>query len=371
MFSVASFLDVSESRAGMLIPVLSAPNTNLPYVQQMDEFLQVKEIVPFLEYENYLLIANDHRRMVNVGDKGLIAFRSTDDAIVCGDIEEILKYISDNRKLILESPNLHSQLLRIESAEIETAYAAWRRVGDAVFEDVDQRRFWVDSEHQLFQKQRKIWAEIDPQEAQDPKTADSGIYGSISEYGSEYLIRWLTNRSNFDSKSWTKVWHYVNAKSPFDERVAQTALSWVFYIGHTDVDVSQTKSVLYAVLERWLFNADAQLPDLADFLTDRLTDDLSLIFEFLRPRRLLSLLLLFLAHESGIDDVVRILNFCDRELPNEELVNQPLYEALQIIVSDTTERMEKGRIVGLPARDFQESYAALARTLLDRMEENS
>ena len=40
MFDLIYFLDVSEGRPGMLVPLLSAPNTNLPYVQQMDEFLE-------------------------------------------------------------------------------------------------------------------------------------------------------------------------------------------------------------------------------------------------------------------------------------------------------------------------------------------
>ena len=122
MFNLILFLDISDGRIGMLIPVLSSPATNLPYVQQMDEFLQVREVIPFLEYENYPTLPSQERRAVAVGDKGLVAFRSFDETIVCGDVAEIIQYISRNREPISRHPLLHSQLNRVEAAELTPSY---------------------------------------------------------------------------------------------------------------------------------------------------------------------------------------------------------------------------------------------------------
>jgi hypothetical protein len=74
MFTLNCFLDLSNGRPGMLVPLLSAPDTNLPYVQQMDEFLMVKEVMPFLDYENYPIVSNTQKRIVTIRNRGLIAF---------------------------------------------------------------------------------------------------------------------------------------------------------------------------------------------------------------------------------------------------------------------------------------------------------
>jgi hypothetical protein len=90
MFNLNGFIDVSNGRPGMLVPQLSSPDTNLPYVQEMDEFLIVKEIIPFLEYENYSTIPEGQERQersVAIGDRGLIAFRSVDGSIFCSNSE--------------------------------------------------------------------------------------------------------------------------------------------------------------------------------------------------------------------------------------------------------------------------------------------
>jgi hypothetical protein len=91
MFTLNGFVDVSNGRPGMLVPLLSSADTNLPYVQEMDEFFLLKEIIPFLEYENYPIVPESHGRSIAIGDRGLIAFRSVDGSIFCGNAEETLK----------------------------------------------------------------------------------------------------------------------------------------------------------------------------------------------------------------------------------------------------------------------------------------
>jgi hypothetical protein len=319
MFNLIQFIDISDNKPGMLIPLLSAPNTNLPYVQQMDEFMMVREIVPFIEYENYAILPADQPRTVNLGDNGIIAFRTFEDEIFCGDIQEVLFYISQHKEAISRHAILATQLNRIESANLAKSYAAWRLAAVEVFPlDEDQQKFWTDSEFQLFQKQKRIWNDIDPLDTEAPEVGGGGVYGTISEHSTEYLLRWLSNRVNFNAKDWTKVWHYVAARSPFDDRVAQIALGWLFYLRAEGQDLRQAKSLINALLHLWSLGSTLQ--GFGEFLCDSITSDYSLLFEFIRPRSLFSNLMTFLSKEGNMSDVVKISEFCIKELPKEEFI---------------------------------------------------
>jgi hypothetical protein len=228
MFRLNIFIDLAEGQPGMLIPVFTSPNTNIPYVQQMDEFMLVKEIVPFLEYENYQCFAYDNPRTIAVGDKGIIAFRSFDESIVCGDFEEVVDYIDQNQAPIAKNLVLQLQLQRVESTDLKKSYELWRLVATKIFDDEEQAKFWVDSELQLFQKQKRIWADIDPLDQDDLRSGEGLQHTSITQVGTEYLLRWLSNRVNFSAKNWTTIWHYVHEKLPFDDRVSQVALARMY-----------------------------------------------------------------------------------------------------------------------------------------------
>jgi hypothetical protein len=162
MYKLSLLIDVSDGLPGMMVPVFSSPNTNLPYVQQMDEFLIVKSILPFLDYENYSTCLAEVERSIFIGDKGLIAFRSIDNSIICGDVTEVLDYFDQKREIIASSPVLTAQLLRIQAAELPTSYDVWTKVAERTFSNPNQRKLWVDSEILLYQKQRRIWADIEP-----------------------------------------------------------------------------------------------------------------------------------------------------------------------------------------------------------------
>lgn len=326
MFKLTCFVDISEGRSGMLIPLLSAQNTNLPYVQQMDEFFQVKEIVPFLAYENYPISPSDQSEQITIGDNGLIAFRSFDQTIICGKITEILDYITRNKLEISHDPTLHLQLQRIEAAELQPSYEAWRRISKITFTNESQAHFWVDSEHNLFQKQKKIWAEIDPLDVDEPTFAEAGFFGSISEKSTEYLFRWLSNRSNYISKDWTKVWHYVHARTPFDDRIHELALNWIFVTCDDDTDLGKTRSILYMLLERW--KVGFHLQDLGEYLGGRLASDPTLLFRFLRPRSLFIDLLNYLSKCAPPDDALAIIRFSVFEVPKDEKLISGIESAL-------------------------------------------
>ena len=97
----------------MLVPVFSSDKTNMPYVQQMDEYLLVKDIIPFLEYENYTTLPAERALSVSLGEKGVIAFRSADDAIICGDFQDVLAYVRDHVDLLTKDPLLKQLTNRI------------------------------------------------------------------------------------------------------------------------------------------------------------------------------------------------------------------------------------------------------------------
>ena len=113
MFNLMLLLDIAEGRPGMLVPVFSSDKTNMPYVQQMDEYLLVKDIIPFLEYENYTTLPAERALSVSLGEKGVIAFRSADDAIICGDFQDVLAYVRDHVDLLTKDPLLKMQRNRI------------------------------------------------------------------------------------------------------------------------------------------------------------------------------------------------------------------------------------------------------------------
>jgi hypothetical protein len=367
MFKLMVLLDISEGRPGMLVPVLSSPNTNMPYVQQMDEFLIVKEIVPFLEYENYLTISHESTQTIAIGDKGLIAFRSSDEAIICGDFEEVLPYIAQNKELISKNPLLRLQLQRIESAELNQSYEVWRTVASQIFKDDDQAKFWVDSELQLFQKQKKIWSDIDPIDADDPQSGDGVVYTALSEYSTEYLLRWLSNRANFPSKNWTKLWHYVHEKMPFDDRAAQIALAWMYSLDADDSDFNQTKSVIYALLQGWA-TLGKDYPDYGEFLSDRLATDPSLLFNFLRPKGLFRQLFEYLAAKGNLDDLLKVIAFCISDMPKEKYVIEAISSALSSIIYQT-QREDSLSQPSLYNREFEQRHVLQAHALFDRLEQ--
>jgi hypothetical protein len=182
----------------------------------MDEYFQIKEMLPFLDYENYRLVTAEHARTVGVADRGLVAFRSADYSIVCGYPAEVMDYIDAHRELIRGSAHLHSQLGRIEGEKLASMHEPWSRVAKESFERPDQQAFWLNSEVAFFQAQGKIWEEIDS-EQQEKSGKRIGFNGQLSSSSSEYLIRWLSDRSNFIFSDWVKIWHYVNERNPFEQ----------------------------------------------------------------------------------------------------------------------------------------------------------
>ena len=331
MFNLKLLLDIAEGRPGMLVPVFSSDKTNMPYVQQMDEFLIVKDIIPFLEYENYLTLPAERALSISLGDKGVIAFRSTDNEIVCGDLQDVLSYVGDHGDLVSKDTVLKLQLNRIESAELQPSYDNWRKVATQVFNDADQSKFWINSELQLFQKQRRIWREIDRLDAEVSKGSDEEAIASLRQRSTEYLVRWLSQRANFASRNWTKLWHYVHERLPFDDRVTQIAVSWMYALDADSNDFSQTKSIIYALLQGWS-TLGRDYPDYGEYLSERLASEPTMLFCLLRPKHLFQQLFDYLAQRGNLDDVLKLLSFCVSDLPREQYITNTVQSALEAII---------------------------------------
>ena len=71
---------------------------------------------------------------------------------------------------------------------------------------------------------------------------------------------------NFASRNWTKLWHYVHERLPFDDRIAQIAVAWMYALDASSGDFSQAKSVIYALLQRWSA-LGKDYPDYGEFLS--------------------------------------------------------------------------------------------------------
>ncbi|HEX3708379.1 MAG TPA: hypothetical protein VHV56_00680 [Pseudolabrys sp.] len=332
----------------------------------MDEFLQIREVIPFLEYENYPIVLAENQRPISIGDNGLIAFRSFDGEIICGDFNEVLQYVSAHKESLANNPILKSQLNRIEATELSPSYDVWRAVAGQVFESEKQQAFWVDSELQIFQKQKKIWTEIDTVDTETQRAAESGLGSPISELSTEYIIQWLNYRPNFLARDWTMAWHYVNERMPFDDRLVQIALNWMFFIGAENQDLHQIKSILYGLLEREK-STNTEVPGLGEFLSDRLAIDPSLIFSFLRPKRFLLMLISFLARNGEMDDVLRLITFCMKELPKEGYIVDALKYALGILISQT-KMIEDHWIPQTHNREFEQQQIQLAQSLEEQLD---
>jgi hypothetical protein len=331
----------------------------------MDEFLMVKELVPFLEYENYPVVPSANSRPVAIGDQGLVAFRTPDDSIFCGNIEETLAFLKNNQELVTRNPILRVQLNRIESAELQPSYDAWRDAANIVFDDADQKKLWLDSELLIFQKQKQIWSDIDPTEPVSRNLRESSLQGSLADYGFDFLVEWLAKRSNFNVKGWTAVWHHVNEGLPFDERVGQIGVSWMYALGEEDYDFQQSKSILYALLQRRNSCPDINWRELAEFVSDRLHSEPYLLYTFLKPRGYFSTLFVFLILYGHTDDVLKLVDFCVGNVPKDEEV----LKTLEIAIACALDRLVGEDKADRPTTDRGQKQLETALNLLETIRE--
>lgn len=280
-----SIIDLQNGKPGMLIPVFITEKSNLPYVQEMDEFMRVFDMVPFFDYDRYSVIPSSKDFTVQTGDGGLIAFRSYDGEIIQGDIPIIFKYIEENRIFIKNCPTLDIQIQRIEAANLSSSYLAWEAVALSAFKNPEVRKFWLSAEYHTFKKLKSIWESIDT----TPEPIDYGPFTTveiISEFSTEYLIRWLSDSTNFHLDRWIQIWRNVLSRTPFDIRMIEIGTEWLYYMHAEQEEISKIKEVLYIVLEYWS-NEIHMDSSIAEYVSDLFDPNIYLILEFITPKEFL------------------------------------------------------------------------------------
>jgi hypothetical protein len=274
-----------------------------------------------------------------------------------------LKYIDDNRALIATNASLRVQLNRIEAVGPEKCYDGWRDLAKTKFDDEKQRSLWLSSEHRLHDRQQRIWDEIDGGEIKPEQPSRPGLEKALSEYVVEHLLRWLSVKSNYFATGWTTVWHYVNARLPFDDRASLLGIKWMYALNEEDTQFQQSKSILFGLFYRSRKSKDIDWTELAEFILEHLVSEAALIYNFLKPRALLPDLLLFLAAFGSVDYVLRLIRFCLLNVPKEEYVVGAMEGALEIILEEQSGDYDLDE----PRREFEAKDYQAASALLEEV----
>jgi hypothetical protein len=241
-FKLSMLIDLVPGSKGLMIPVFKIEGSNLPFVQEMNEAFEVVEMQPYLAADFYEIALTSAQLSTDVGEKGIIAFRSFDDEIFSGDISQVLTYRDINRAHIADVPMLDLQIGRICGDPINSMYDKWRSVSDIHFEDKDAI-FWRDNEISLYQQNRVIWTNLDHEE----KDQIGETAGLLSSHSFEYMFRWLTK--NFVNPAWKSVWIKCFRISPFDERLYIIAEDWLRLKMSDYESISEIKLILFVLLE--------------------------------------------------------------------------------------------------------------------------
>lgn len=240
-FRVSSILTPSDA-PGVAVPVFVMDGSNLPFVQEMDQYYTVVDMMPFLNSEYYEMTADSGgEHYVQIGEPGLIAFRDLNRRIKVMGLSEIFEYRDKYAVQLQDAPLLNLQLARACGVPRAAMHDMWRMVAASYFPEAE-RDSWIDAEHQLSQRDSAIWAAI--KDAPDSDLQFDDIPGDLSF---ERLFAWLnTNRHH---PKWGRVWIRAFQKRPFDERMMQLGADWSESRIAASAPVAEVKAVLYLFLE--------------------------------------------------------------------------------------------------------------------------
>ena len=110
MFKVTGLIDVAPQTPSVLIPIFSQSASNEPFMQTMDEYYYVTRFTPFFKLEEYPICVPDQQYSTDIGQLGLIAFRSTDRTIWCGNVADVISCMKNMGGKIPGAPLLTLQL---------------------------------------------------------------------------------------------------------------------------------------------------------------------------------------------------------------------------------------------------------------------
>ncbi|PDT00921.1 hypothetical protein CO666_27685 [Rhizobium chutanense] len=277
-FKIDILIDLCPGAAGLLIPVFKIEGSNLPFVQEMDESFEVYDMQPYIAVENYEYCLPPQVAATDIGEKGIIAFRSFDDAIFVGDVSDVLAFRDSNRLELPEVPMLDLQLARICAEPVSLMHSKWKAVGSRHLGE-SRTQSWSDGEFSLFQKNRLIWENINTIR-DNPKDT---FIENLNSHSFEYLFRWLVG--NTLSQHWAKVWIRAFKLSPFDERIHAIAEPWLRNEMAQNSFIKDIKLILFCYLDD-LTKYDPDRNDFKEILTEYLISRSDDLHEILLPSSL-------------------------------------------------------------------------------------
>jgi hypothetical protein len=226
----------------MVVPVFLMEGSNLPFIQEMDEYYNVVDMIPFLNSEYYEMTADiDGSYSIQLNESGLVAFRDLQRDIRIMSLQEIFEYRDRHLADLESAPLLNLQLARACGVPRGAMYGMWTAVAEAYFPE-GERSDWVDAEHQLNQRNRAIWSTIE-----DTGSDDLPLDDTPGDVGFERLFAWLN--SNKPHPKWGKIWVKAFLKRPFDERMMELGENWVKSRIAGSSPVIEVKPVLFLFLE--------------------------------------------------------------------------------------------------------------------------
>ncbi|MDP2355768.1 MAG: hypothetical protein Q8M31_06865 [Beijerinckiaceae bacterium] len=248
-FELCSFVDFAPGRPSLLVPIFSQQGSNAPFAQTMDEFYFVTNMTPFYSFEEYTNVAPTERRIIAVGDAGLIGLRTHDMKVKTCTVEEIYRYWEQYESCLDSLPLLKAQLMRIVvSTDIKASlYSMFREVGKRYFSTQDQVRFWLEIEASFLPKAEKFWREQRNPISQKEKLLSDELG---SDFDVERLVGFLSLSSYYDLSDWSKYWFVLLSLSPSDERVIYLAQQWLYYLFADTERTVDGRSVFCAVVDQ-------------------------------------------------------------------------------------------------------------------------
>lgn len=267
MYELQGYLDLAPGRPTLLIPVFIREGMNTPYVQSMDEFYRIEEFCPYYDCEEFDFVSEDRSLRASVGQGGIVAFRAPDGTIFFGGIDEVFEIVECRPDIMTHAPFLKMQLDRIAVASLAEQYANWQEVANALFEDANQRKLWLDGELSLYQNNDKIWKRI---EAKD-KPVPSKRLSIESGFDDEDIIMLLSDPQYYEFSGWEALWLQLKSRLPRDERVYLIANDWLYALFSSMVEIGRPRRVFVEVLAYWKLVSE---PDhrFAEFLSELIGD---------------------------------------------------------------------------------------------------
>lgn len=234
MYRLVSFANFARRPYSLLVPVFSAPNQNVPYVQVMNCHFDVTALVPY-----YLLEAAAQHEMkeelsLDVRSPGIIAFVMGDGEPRYGNIHFVRKWVMDNLQTLTHYPLLSAQLIRITKIGIGEKYNVLAAAAPRIFDDQDAAKQWLQGELTLLQKDAQIWNAIERNERiKRTGTEWRNPIAELSAIDRDNLILWLSDFANFDNPHWARAWfsaEVLTSGIAGDERLFVIATNWLHYL---------------------------------------------------------------------------------------------------------------------------------------------